>query len=119
MPKIYKNAQFKKFIKSLSSSSIPHWSNIAEAIGVSNDTITRWKDLPEAQKAIQEGIDYAMAQMERSGKSDWRMWKEKLAMLKVAATERVDVTSGGEKLELVIKEEDNGGISKQDQESGG
>ena len=103
--RINKKNEFAAFIRNLKTGSVCHWLNMAEALGVDKDTVQVWKELPEAQKAIQDGIDYAMEQMERSGKSDWRMWKDKLAMLKVVATERIE--HSGEintKEELIIRD---------------
>jgi predicted mannosyl-3-phosphoglycerate phosphatase (HAD superfamily) len=87
---IYKNREFKQFIKSISESSMAHWQDIATALDVDADTITRWKGTPEAQAAIQKGIDYAIEQMTLAGKKDWRMWEAKLKMLGVNPPQKVE-----------------------------
>lgn len=80
-PNIRKKEEFEAFIDALEESSIPHWSDIAEAIGVNKDTITEWKKHPKAKEARIQGIQYALTQLELTGKNDWRMWLMKLKML--------------------------------------
>lgn len=106
MAKIYKDTEFKAFIEEIEKGSIPHWQDIAKAIGVSKDTITVWKKHPEAQAAISRGITEAIEGMTSAGKRDWRMWESKLKMLGVVPTERTELGGlDGEKFELVIRDE--------------
>lgn len=88
---IYKKDQFKAFIKALKYGSVAHWMDIARALNVDDDTIKAWRDLPEAQLAIQEGIDEAFRRMQESGAKDWRMWESKLKMLGVNPAQKVEV----------------------------
>src|SRR3990167_7000058 len=81
--KPYYEERFNKFVTLLSEERLPHWQNIGEALGVTGGTITQWKRHPKAQAAIIKGIEFALQQMETSGKKDWRMWAEKLKMLGV------------------------------------
>lgn len=81
--KMRKSAEFKAFIETIKAGQISHWATIAEVLGVDKTTIIVWKRMPEAQEAIKQGIDYALAQMEQAGKKDWRMWESKLKMLGV------------------------------------
>jgi trans-2-enoyl-CoA reductase len=101
----YKKEEYQAFIKNISEGNVSYWSKIAEALNVENDTITRWKKLPEAQAAIQKGIDKCLKEMETSGSKDWRMWHEKLKILNVQATQKLDLTSKGERIPLL------GGVS--------
>lgn len=87
---VYKELEFNKFLKTIEQGQVGHWQEIAEAIGVDADTITKWKATPEAIKAKQVGIDYALKQMEMAGKKDWRMWQEKLKMLGINPPQKVD-----------------------------
>lgn len=111
--KIYKKNEFRAFIRSIKHGQIAHWQDIARAIGVDENTITVWKKLPEAQDAINEGIDYALEQMQTVGKRDWRMWETKLKMLGVNPASKVEHTGEGlfnvDKLtiEVVKAREDN------------
>jgi len=98
MTKISKIEPFEAFIKYLEEGSDAHWTQIAEAIGVSKDTITRWKKEPRAKLAIEKGINYALQQMQKVGSKDWRMWESKLKMLGVSPIDRSDITSEGKKL---------------------
>lgn len=88
--KVYKEAEFNAFIKSIKAGQVAHWAEIAEALGIDKTTIVEWKKLPEAQEAIKQGIDHAIAQMERSGTRDWRMWAEKLKMLGINPANRIE-----------------------------
>ena len=80
-PNIRKKEEFEAFIGALEGSSIAHWKDIAEAVGVDKDTVTEWKKHPRAIEARVKGIQYAFNQMELAGKNDWRMWETKLKML--------------------------------------
>lgn len=97
----YKQLEFDAFIKIIKSGQAAHWLEIARALGVDKDTILRWKKLPEAQKAISEGIEDALAKMSKAGENDWRMWEAKLKMLGVNPATNIDLTSGGDALEPV------------------
>src|SRR3990167_4888571 len=80
-PNIRKKEEFEAFIGALEGSSVAHWKDIAEAVGVDKDTITEWKKHPRARETRIKGIQYAFTQMEHAGKNDWRMWETKLKML--------------------------------------
>ena len=97
--KPYKAEKFEAFIKEIKKGSISHWVQIAEALGIEKGTIVVWKQTPEAQKAIKDGINHALLQMQKVGKRDWKMWKEKLGMLGISPIERADITSEGERIE--------------------
>lgn len=88
---VYKKNEFKAFLKSIKWGSTAHWVDIARALNVDDDTITAWKKLPEAQAAIEEGIDRAFAAMQESGGKDWRMWEAKLRMLGVNPATKIEV----------------------------
>lgn len=88
---IYKDVEFAEFIKEIENGSIGHWQEIAEALDVDPDTITKWKKTPEAIEARRKGIAKALAGMEKAGMKDWRMWAEKLKMLGVNPTDKVEV----------------------------
>lgn len=85
-----KKQEFEAFIKSIKAGQLGYWAEIAKAVGVSKQTIVQWKKLPEAQEAIKQGIDHAMAQMEQAGRRDWRMWESKLKMLGVNPATRIE-----------------------------
>lgn len=80
---VRKQAEFEAFLKIIKKGRVENWSVIAEALGVREATISEWKQHPLAQKAITEGIERCITEMERAGKDDWRMWREKLKMLGV------------------------------------
>lgn len=76
-----KKVEYEAFVKLLKE-GIPtqSWAMIAQALGVDADTISRWKKLPEAKKAISKGLQMGIEQMVRAGKNDWRMWERYLEM---------------------------------------
>ena len=80
-PNIRKIDEFEAFIRLLKEGTLTHWVDIASVLGVDKDTITEWKKHPLAKQALVNGISHAIGEMERSGKNDWRMWREKLNML--------------------------------------
>jgi len=108
----YKDKEFAAFIQSIQAGQVSHWQDIARAIGVDENTITRWKKLPEAQEAIQKGIDNAIEQMQLSGKRDWRMWESKLKMLGVNPATKVEANVTNP-IELIISKYGSGeGVSE-------
>lgn len=98
----YKKAEFEAFIKTIKQGQVAHWVEIASALGVDKDTILKWKKLPQAQAAITEGIEHAIAQMQTAGAKDWRMWEAKLKMLGINPATNVDLKSGGEPLKIAL-----------------
>lgn len=94
----HKSEEYEKFIEFIEKGTEAHWSEIAEALGVNKDTIRDWKKTPRAIEAIKKGISYAISQMERAGKDDWRMWDRKLTRLGAQVIEKTDLTSDGEKI---------------------
>lgn len=89
---VYKNVEFAEFIKEIESGSIAHWQEIAEALDVDPDTITKWKNTPEAIEARRKGISAALAGMQTAGKKDWRMWAERLKMLGINPPQKISAT---------------------------
>ena len=80
---VRKQTEFEAFLRTIRQDKVRNWSIVAEALGVREATITEWKRQPLAQQAITEGIEHCLTEMERAGKDDWRMWREKLKMLGV------------------------------------
>lgn len=79
----YSEVEFDIFLKEIGEANISTWSAIAEALGVDRATIYRWRQHPLAKEAIATGIKTALSEMERYGKDDWRMWREKAKILGV------------------------------------
>ena len=83
----YKQEKFEQFKKLIKDGKVENWLMIAEALGIHFNTVYKWKEHPDAQQAIVNGITHAIDQMEKAGKRDWRMWHEKLKMLGVRVKE--------------------------------
>lgn len=79
----YNVVEFEEFLKQIGNANIKNWSILAEALGVSRATVVRWKQHPLAQQAINQAINESMEGMEKAGKDDWRMYREKAKMLGV------------------------------------
>ena len=99
---IYKKLEFEAFLDLLRGESSHHWTQIAKTLGVDQGTITAWKKIPQAQKAIRDGIEKALDGMTKAGKEDWRMWESKLKMLGLSPIEKSDVALGGEALRILM-----------------
>lgn len=89
---ILKKKEYQAFIKAIDEGQVGHWVEIARALNVSDDTITAWKKLPEAQAAIQRGIDHALACMQQAGSRDWKMWEAKLKMLGINPATKIEAS---------------------------
>ncbi len=90
---VRKQAEFEAFLEVIKKGRVENWSVIAEALGVREATISEWKQHPLAQKAITEGIERCITEMEKAGKGDWRMWRDKLKMLGVKDKEQQATTT--------------------------
>ena len=101
-PNIRKTEEFETFIKLIENGDIRYWNQIADALGVNKDTITEWKKHPKARKAILDGIDHALKEMERVGGRDWRMWLEVLKLYGVSPVNKTDLTSNGKELKGLV-----------------
>jgi hypothetical protein len=112
---IRKKAEFDAFIKAINEGQVGHWIEIANALNVTDDTITAWKKLPEAQEAIKKGIDHALQCMQQAGARDWRMWESKLKMLGLNPASNVNVKVDDPRTEILRKYlgEDDAGKTKE------
>lgn len=89
---VYKKVTFEKFITLFQEPTvIAHWKEIAEALGVNKNTITRWSKHPLAIEARQKGIDEALFKMQYAGAKDWKMWESKLKMLGLAPIDKSEI----------------------------
>lgn len=89
---IYKKTEYRQFLKILRQGRTTHWYEIANALGIEDATLRVWKNTPEAQQAIADGIERCLEEMEKAGKKDWRMWESRLKMLGVNPPEKHDNT---------------------------
>lgn len=99
----YKLKEFGAFVKAIDEGQVGHWVEIARALNVDDDTITAWKKLPEAQAAIQRGIDHALQAMQQAGNRDWKMWEAKLKMLGVNPASKVEVNLNDPRKDILGK----------------
>jgi hypothetical protein len=101
--KPYKDKEFKAFISAIDEGQVGHWVEIARALNVSDETILKWKQLPEAQEAIQRGIDHALQAMQQAGGRDWKMWESKLKMFGVNPATKVEATISDPRQKIIDK----------------
>lgn len=78
-----KKAEFEAFLQEIGKGNLPQWNIIAEALSVSPETITRWKNHPLAKQAICSAIEDNINKMKEAGAKDWKMYRELLKMLGV------------------------------------
>src|SRR3990167_10928292 len=74
----YLKIEFEQFLKNIGNAKLKNWTIYAKVLGVSRQTIERWKQHPLAQAAIMEAISENIEAMENEGKGDWKMRREKL-----------------------------------------
>jgi hypothetical protein len=77
----YKKIEFEAFLSNLSNCNFGCWVVYARALGVSRQTMYRWRKHPLFRQALIEAVDYNLKEMERVGKHDWKMWREKIRMI--------------------------------------
>jgi hypothetical protein len=89
---VTKEPEFLAFLNLVEEQKIPDtWELVAQAIGVHPNTIKMWRKTPEFQKALAQGIKNAIENMESSGRRDWRMWREKIALLTKEKQEGISI----------------------------
>ena len=79
---LYKSDEFDTFITLIKEGQYDTWELVADTLGVHKNTIQLWKKHPKAQKALADGLQHAIAKMEQTGQRDWRMWREKTALIR-------------------------------------
>jgi hypothetical protein len=85
----YLESEFEEFLSNIGNSNLKNWSLVAEALGVSRKTISRWKKHPVAKTAIAKAISENVSRMEKVGRGDWRMYREKLRMFGISDKQEV------------------------------
>ncbi len=79
----YLDVEFEVFLKEIGNANLPNWTILAEALGITRQTISRWRQHPMAKQAINAAIEENLREMSIAGKGDWKMHREKLKMLGV------------------------------------
>lgn len=98
-----KHDEYERFI-ALVESGVPvtSWTNVAEALGVSKDTITDWKKTERYKIANQAIIQTVIQRMTEVGQMDWRMWDRYAKLLGVDAVDKTDITSNGKEIKPIL-----------------
>ena len=78
----------------------------AKALGIDRRTLVHWMSQPELRDAMTSAIDELVDGMQRAGKEDWRMYREMMKILGVDDETKIDITSGGDKIQPIL-----GGLS--------
>ena len=109
---ILKKKEYKAFVAAIAESNVGHWVEIARALNVDNDTITAWKKLPEAQAAIQKGINEALEGMRTAGAKDWKMYEAKLKMFGINPATKIEATIDDSRTKILDKYMGDGDAGK-------
>ncbi len=89
-----KKEEYEKFIAILKAGiPIESWKNLAEVVGVDQDTITEWKRTERAVKIINQTIKDSIEKMKKVGDKDWRMWREYIKLIGIDAAEQVQINA--------------------------
>ena len=88
----YSKVEFDEFLKNIGNAKLKNWTIYAKVLGVSRKTIQRWKKHPLAQSAITEAISENLEAMEKTGKEDWKMHREKLKMFGIEEETTVKIS---------------------------
>ena len=93
MPEIdpYKEESYNRFLELLKMDYLYNWKALAYVLKVDPKTIYRWRHTPAAQKIVNDEIARLIQEMERAGKDDWRMFREKAKIMGVEDVTKVEV----------------------------
>lgn len=87
----YKEESYTRFLELLSMDYLYNWKALADVLKVDPKTIYNWRKTPAAQKIINDEIARLMQEMERAGKDDWRMFRDKAKIMGVEDVNKVEV----------------------------
>lgn len=100
--------EYKNFLEFVRKRKVNRAVIYAKALGIDRRTLVHWMSQPELREALTESIDDLVDGMQTAGKKDWKMHRELLKMLGVDDETKIDVTTGGEKInpisELTVEE---------------
>lgn len=96
--------EYNNFLEYVKKGKVERAVIYAKALQIDRRTLVHWLSQPELRMAMQASIDQIIDGMQRSGKDDWRMYRELLKILGVDEEMKLDVTSGGEKLNVALVE---------------
>lgn len=88
----YKEESYTRFLELLQQDYLYNWTGLAYVLKVDPRTIYRWRHTPAALKIINDEIKRLMVEMERAGKDDWRMFRDKAKIMGVEDITKVEVT---------------------------
>lgn len=93
--------EYEEFVGMLEEGIPIHsWSNIANDLNVSRDTITEWKKTPRAIAAVKKAVKRALSKMQEVGSDDWRMWREYNKLLGIDAVDKHEIVTKNEIVNL-------------------
>lgn len=87
----YKEESYNRFLELLSMDYLYNWKALASVLKVDQRTIYRWRQTPAAQKIVNDEISRLVREMERAGKDDWRMFREKAKIMGVEDVNKIEV----------------------------
>lgn len=111
--------EYSKFLDYVKGHKVQRAMIYAKMLGIDRRTMANWCNQPELREALAEAIDELIEGMQRAGKDDWRMYREMLKMAGLDDGEKLDLTSDGEKLNIVTVEfvDSNGNKKDKDKTS--
>jgi hypothetical protein len=90
--------EYSNFLEYVKKGKVDNAVLYAKSLGIDRRTLVHWLSQPELKEAMQKSIDDIVGNMKTSGAKDWRMWREYLKMLGIDDETKIDVTTGGDKI---------------------
>ena len=95
--------EYAKFLEFVKKGKVQRAIIYAKALQIDRKTFVHWLSQPELMNAMQESIDQLVDGMQRAGKDDWRMYREMLKLIGVDDESKIDITSDGEPINVIIE----------------
>lgn len=105
--------EYKNFLEYVQKHKVQRALVYAKTLGIDRRTMSNWVNQPELRNALAEAMDELVDGMKSAGKNDWRMYRDLIDLYGLSDVKNVDVTSGGEKVNVGLVEFVNG--NSQDQ----
>lgn len=116
-PEIYKKWEFKQFLGFVEGKNLGRALMYAKALGIDRRTMQKWMQQPELARPLIDALDELLSNMQKAGKDDWRMHAELIKMLGLDDVKNIDLTSEGEKINVLQVEFVNGLTDKKDSDT--
>jgi len=94
--------EYNNFLEFVKKGKIQRAVIYAKALQIDRRTLVHWLNQPKLKNAMIESIDALVDGMQTAGKNDWRMYRELLKIIGVDDETKLDLTSNGQTINVIL-----------------